>query len=132
MPSLVWSFRLTCVISTSLDGRDSGSTQKAMILRGNLHLAGQKILHRVIRAVMPEFQLERLPAEGQAAKLVTQADTKDRHTPRELANVFNSVGDRLGIAGAVREKTPLGRSASTSSAEVLAGTTVTFAIVIYK
>jgi len=35
---------------------------------------------------------------------VTQADTKRPAHARELANVFNSVGDRLGIAGAVREK----------------------------
>src|SRR5258707_11364077 len=53
---------------------------------------------------MADFNLNVFPAEGKAAKLVTQADTKDRHTPRELANAFNSVGDRLGIAWAVREK----------------------------
>ena len=36
---------------------------KAMILRGDLHLLGQQILHRMIRPVMPELQLESLPAQ---------------------------------------------------------------------
>ena len=45
--------------------------------------------------------------------------------PISLRMLLDLVLERLRIAGAVRRKTPSGLSASTSSAEVSAGTTVT-------
>lgn len=36
---------------------------ESVILRGDFDLIGQQILHRVIRAVVPEFQFESLAAE---------------------------------------------------------------------
>src|SRR5215468_9554132 len=35
---------------------------------------------------------------------MTEADSEDRSLPCQLANTFMSVGDRFGIAGAVRQE----------------------------
>ncbi len=53
---------------------------------------------------MAEFQFECAAAESQAAQLVAQADSENRHAAEQLADICDGVGDRLGIAGAVREK----------------------------
>src|SRR5689334_3292210 len=37
--------------------------RETMVLRRNLHFPGQAIQHRVVRAMMPELQLECLPAK---------------------------------------------------------------------
>ena len=81
-----------------------GVDAETVILRGDFDLAGQQIFYRMIRTVMAEFQLEGLAAQRQAAELVAQADAEDRHAAQQLANVFDRVGDRLGIARTVREK----------------------------
>src|SRR5262252_5224501 len=78
--------------------------RETMILRGNLHLFGQQILHRMIRAVVPKFQLEGFAAKSQPAKLMSQANPKDGYLPNELANGFDSVPDRLRVARPVRKK----------------------------
>ena len=57
---------------------------EAVILRGDFHVARQQILHRMIRAVMAEFQLESFAAQRQAAELVPQADAENRHAPGSL------------------------------------------------
>jgi len=73
--------------------------------------------------MVPELQLERLPAQRQPAQLVPQANSEDRHAPRQLADVLDGVGDGLRIARAIREKHAVRRIAITSSAGVYAGTT---------
>ena len=40
---------------------------EAVILRRDFHLFRQQVFYRVIRAVMPEFQLERFSAQRQPA-----------------------------------------------------------------
>jgi hypothetical protein len=77
---------------------------ESVILCGDLDLAGQQILDWMIRAVMAEFQFESLAAEGQATKLVTEADSKDGNPAGQLANAFMRISDRLGIARAVRKE----------------------------
>ena len=41
---------------------------ESVILRGDFHLPGQQILHRMIRAVMAELQLEGFSAQSQSAQ----------------------------------------------------------------
>src|SRR5262249_21976851 len=77
---------------------------KTMILRGNFHLLCEEILHRVIRPVMPKFQLERFASKRQPAKLMPEANPKDGYLPNKLADCFDSVANRLRIAGSIREK----------------------------
>ena len=81
-----------------------GIDTKAVILGGDFHLIGQKIFHRMIRAVMAEFQLERFSAQRDPAKLVAKADAEDRHTPCQFANVIDRVSDGLGIPWAIGKK----------------------------
>jgi len=77
---------------------------ETMILRGDFHLAGEQVFDRVIRAVMPEFQLECFAAEGEAAKLVPKADAEDWNASSKLSDIFDGVGDGFGVARAIGEK----------------------------
>ena len=99
---------------------------EAMILRGDFHFLREQIFHRMVRAVMPEFQFEGLSAEREAAKLMSEADAEDRHAAEQFANIRNRVSrsarDRRARSKGKRRR---GLSARTSSAEVFAGTTVT-------
>src|SRR5262245_1328400 len=52
---------------------------KAVVLRGDFHLAGLELLHRMVRAAMSEFELERVAAHRQAKNLMTEADSEYRH-----------------------------------------------------
>ena len=54
-----------------------GIDTEAVILGGDFDFLREEILHRVIRAVMAEFQLEGAAAESETAQLVTETDTKD-------------------------------------------------------
>ena len=55
---------------------------EAVILRGDFHFFREQIFHRMIRAVMPELQLERAPAQRQPAQLMSQANSKNRNAAR--------------------------------------------------
>ncbi len=80
----------------------------------------------MIPAVMPELQLVGLAAQRQPEDLVPQANPKDRLLALELLHVLDRIcraaPDRP--ARSKRRRRP-GSCASTSSAEVFAGTTVT-------
>ena len=74
------------------DGSDSGFDRKAVILRGDLDLAGPQFLDRVIRAAMAELQLEGLAADGQPEDLMAEADAEHRHVGvRQLPDVVDRV-----------------------------------------
>ena len=77
---------------------------EAVILRSDLDFSGKQILHRMVRAVVAEFQLEGFAAESKAAELVSEADAEDRDAPEQLADICDGVGDRLGVSGAVRKE----------------------------
>ena len=79
-----------------------------MILRGDFDLLGEQVLYGVIRAVVAKFQLEGFAAQGQAAQLVTEANAEYRDATDELANIFDSVINRLGIAGPIGKKHAIG------------------------
>src|SRR5580700_12087112 len=55
-----------------------GIDNKAVVLAGNLDLAGQLVLDRVIGAAMAALHLARPPAERQRQHLVAEADAADR------------------------------------------------------
>ncbi len=50
-----------------------------MIVRRDLHLARAGMLHRMVAAMMAEFQLVSLATQCQADELVSQANPEDRH-----------------------------------------------------
>ena len=57
---------------------------------------------------MAELQLESLAAERDAAQLMAQANPKNRHAAQQLLDILHGKGDRLGIAGPVRQKNTVG------------------------
>ena len=77
---------------------------EAVILRGDFDFLRAQILHRMIRAMMAEFQFECLAAERQAAELMAEADAENRDAAEEFLDICDGVRDRFGIAGTIREK----------------------------
>src|SRR5262245_64870120 len=75
-----------------------------MILRGDLHLVRKEILDRMIRAVMPEFELKGFAAQREAAYLMPKANPKHRHLADEVAHVLNRVSHRFRISRPVRQE----------------------------
>src|SRR5918992_2631531 len=53
--------------------------REAVVLRGDLDLAGLEVLDRVVRAAVAEGKLERLEADRPAEQLVAKADAPDRN-----------------------------------------------------
>src|SRR3989442_8113640 len=51
----------------------------AVVLRRDVYAARRYVLHRVIRAAVPEFELEGAGTESSAKHLVAQADAQYRH-----------------------------------------------------
>src|ERR1700722_17871244 len=96
-----------------------------MVMCRDLDLAGLQLLYRMIPAVVPELQLEGLPAERDSGQLMPQANSKNRLPTEEPSDRIHRVGARFGIARPIRQKNPVGLKARTSSAGVCAGTTVT-------
>src|SRR5262249_15897443 len=65
---------------------------EAVVLRGDLDLAGGDVLHGVVRAVVAERQLVRPPARRQAEDLVSQAYAEGRHATEEPPHRLDQVG----------------------------------------
>src|SRR3954447_9731100 len=59
--------------------------REAVVLRGDLDLAGRQVLDRVVAAAMAEGQLEGLQADGAAEQLVAEADAPHRLDADDLA-----------------------------------------------
>ena len=59
-----------------------GIDGEAVVLRGDLDLAGRLVADRVIGAAVAELELEGPGAEGLAEELVAQADPEDRDAAR--------------------------------------------------
>ena len=79
-----------------------------MVVGRDFDLAGGVVAHRVIAAVVPEFQFVGLPSQGETGKLMAKADSKHRDAAEELLNGADGVIDRFGIAGAVGEEDAVG------------------------
>ena len=110
----VWSLRLTWLSSTS-PGSVVGIDGEAVVLGGDLDLAGPLVAHRVIGAAVAELELEGLAAEGLAQELVAQADAEDRDPASSAAvRIRRPQGSRsassqgAGVARAVGEEDAVG------------------------
>ena len=105
---------------------------ESVILRGDFHFFGEHIFHRMVRAVMTEFQFEGLAAECETAKLMPKANAEDGNTPDQTANVFDGVADRFGIAGAVREENTVGIEREDVFGAGLCGHNPSFTMMVHK
>ena len=81
---------------------------KPMVLRCDLYLAGGQVHDRLVAAMMAELELVRPPAEGEAQKLLPQADPEDRLFAEDLFYVLDRIGDRLRISWTVRQEDTIG------------------------
>ena len=55
-----------------------GIDGEIMVVRGDLDFAAGQLLHRMIAAVVAEFQLKGLASKGNAGELMSQANAEDR------------------------------------------------------
>ncbi len=65
--------------------------REAVVLAGDLDLAGVQVLHRLIAAAMAELELECLGAQRQAQQLVAEADAEDRQLAVEVFQLTDRV-----------------------------------------
>ena len=107
MPSIVLSFRLRCVTSSSA-GSDLGLDREAVVLRGDLHAAGLLVQHRLVRPAVAELELEGLRPAGQREQLMAQADAEDRLLAQQaadrLAGRSRAARDRRGRSRGTRRR----------------------------
>ncbi len=73
------------VVEVALADREAGAAwqrvgvhRDLVVLGRDLHPSGAQVLHRMVRAVMPEAQAARLGARGAGHDLVAQADAQER------------------------------------------------------
>jgi hypothetical protein len=74
---------------------------ESVILCSDFDLIGKQVFYRMVRTVVAEFELECFAAKRDAANLVPETDSEDRHFADELSDIFNRIAHRLGVAGAV-------------------------------
>ena len=70
------------VARLDVGGQGGGVDGEAVVLGGDLDLAGALVADRVVGAAVAELELEGLGAEGLAQELVAQADAEDRDAAR--------------------------------------------------
>src|SRR5271156_5113240 len=75
-----------------------------MVVRRDLDLSTLQLLHRMIPAMMSKLQLEGLPTERNADKLMSQTNTKDRHSSHQPPNAVHGIRTRLRVAWTIRQK----------------------------
>src|SRR5215475_16109872 len=105
---------------------------EAMILRGNFDLARKKILHWMVRSVMAEFQLVRLPAKRETADLMAETNSKYRHAAKKFLYVLNCIIHRFWVARAIRKKNSIGVHAKNVFCGSFRGNHAHFAVMIEK
>src|SRR5215211_4318067 len=86
-----------------IDGPPAARPQhrEAVVLRGDLDLAGLEVLDRVVRAAVAEGQLVGVEADGAAEQLMAEADAPDGHLADNSPDRLDDVVERGGNAGAV-------------------------------
>ena len=76
-----------------------GIDREAVILRGDLDLAGFQFLHGMVGPAVAKFELVSLTTERQGQNLVTEADAEHRHIGAdELARIVDCVVQRRRIS----------------------------------
>ncbi len=78
-----------------------GIGAESMVLAGNLHMASGQMQHRVVGAVVAEFQFAGLGAQRLGEDLMAKADAEHRHPAEQLPHRAGGVVERLRIAGHV-------------------------------
>ena len=77
----------------------------------------------MVRAAVPERELERPQAEREPDELVAEADAEERRTAEQIANGLHRSVELGRVAGAVADQHRGGSSSSTASASQVPGTT---------
>jgi len=97
----VGEFNFVGVDGVGIDG-------EVVVVGGDLDLAGGVVADGVVAAVMAELEFVGFATEGEAAKLVAEADSEDGDAAEHVLDGFDGVVDWLGIAGAVGEEDAVG------------------------
>src|SRR3954447_5746765 len=71
--------------------------REAVVLGGDLDLAGPQVLDRVVAAAVAEGQLVGLQPNGLAEQLVAEADAPDRTPADEVADRVDDVAERRRV-----------------------------------
>lgn len=79
-----------------------------MVLRGNLHVAGEKVHYGLIATVMAKRQLLYARAGRKRDELVTQADAKDGDVPQYASCGTSGSRYLLGVTRAIGEEHAVG------------------------
>ncbi len=92
------------------DKRAKGREDRAVVvvLRRNLDLAGEKVHHGLVAAVVAVGKLLNAGARSQGDHLVAQADAKDGELAENGAHGLGHGGHGVGVAGAVGEEDAVG------------------------
>src|SRR3954453_8069276 len=77
---------------------------EAVVLRGDLDLAGRQVLDRVVAAAVAERELERLQPDRPAQQWMAEADAPDRLLAHDLADRGDDVVERRRVAGPVGQE----------------------------
>ena len=86
-------------------GPDDG---EAVVLGGDLDLAGREVLDGMVGTAVAERELEGLEPDRPAQQLVAEADAEHRHLADQLAHVADDVVERGRVARAVGEEDGVG------------------------
>ena len=81
-----------------------GIDRESMVLGGDHYPTGLEVFDRLIGSPMAKFQFECSSTKGQAQKLVTQADAKDRFLTHQLTDRINRIRNALWVARAIRQE----------------------------
>ena len=94
------------VVERGVDGlADRRVNREAVIVRGDLHLAGGQVLDGLVDAAMAELELVGAEAECAAEQLIAEADAEERVAGvQDLAQQLDLGVGLLRVAGAVGEE----------------------------
>ena len=129
-PSTTSSLRqtwLTVATPYGVGGRVEGRVHReAVVVRGDLDLAGGAVHHRLVDAPVVVRELE-VPNQRPAEELVAEADAEVRQPVERRLQQLDLGGGGRRVTGAVGEEEPVGPPSSahraTSSSEAVAGST---------
>ena len=77
---------------------------ESVVLGGDLHLAGNQILDRLVGATVSEFQFVGTPAQSQTQNLVAQTDAEDRQPAQQVFDGLDAIDDRFRVACVARTR----------------------------
>ena len=95
-----------------------GIDGEAVVLRGDLDLAGVEVLHRLVGAAVAELELVGLAAQRRAPAADGRGRCRRsaRSAVDQRLDVLDAVADRRGVAGAVAEEDAVGLPGEHSAA----------------